>query len=137
MLYDIVMNRCGAGGEVVHNTINILGTDYKVEIHSFQQDTFLKDKNYAGYCSADEKLIVIADFDNEEDFCFFSEKEKDSYEKRTLRHEIIHAFLNESGLIDNALYEGSWAANEEMVDWIALQMPKICKVCEEAGALWD
>ena len=49
----------------------------------------------------------------------------------------MHAFLNESGLIDNAFYDGSWATNEEMVDWIALQMPKIVKACEEVGALWD
>ena len=42
-------------------------------------------------------------------------------EKKNLRHEIVHAFLFESGLAENS----EWAYNEEMVDWIAKQGPKI------------
>ena len=51
------------------------------------------------------------------------------YKKVVIRHELIHAFLFESGL-DAA----SWAMNEEMVDWFALQAPKLMKAFEEAGA---
>ena len=117
--------------------IDVLGTEYKFDIRKIQDDDLLKKHNWAGYCSAEGRAIIIADFDDEENWEFRTEEEKDIYSKRTIRHEIIHAFLNESGLIDNATYEGSWSANEEMVDWIALQLPKICKVCEEVGALWD
>ncbi|MFD1464645.1 hypothetical protein ACFQ4L_00875 [Lapidilactobacillus mulanensis] len=37
------------------------------------------------------------------------------------RHELIHAFLCESGLAENS----DWAQNEEVVDWIARQFPKL------------
>ena len=57
-------------------------------------------------------------------------------EEETLRHEIVHAFLNESGLMDSTFaYDGGWSKNEEMVDWLAIQIPKIHKVFEEAGCL--
>lgn len=46
----------------------------------------------------------------------------------TLRHEIIHAFLFESGLWVNSNSVECWAMNEEMIDWIAIQYPKISKV---------
>lgn len=121
----------------MRKTINVLGTEYSIEIRKMQDDELLKKNNWAGYCSAMSRLIVIADFDDTTEFSFATEAAKDVYTKRTIRHEITHAFLNESGLMDNAMYEGSWATNEEMVDWIALQLPKICKVCEEVGALWD
>lgn len=51
-----------------------------------------------------------------------------------IRHEIIHAFLHESGL-DNCsnLYEAGWATNEEMVDFFAIQLPKIVQACIDAG----
>ena len=52
-------------------------------------------------------------------------------EQKNLRHEIIHAFLFESGLAENS----EWAQNEEMVDWIAKQGPKLIKAWQEAGAL--
>lgn len=53
-----------------------------------------------------------------------------------MAHEILHAFFNESGLIDNAnVFNKSWPKNEEMVDWFAIQSPKIFKVYEELGIL--
>ena len=56
--------------------------------------------------------------------------------QETLRHEIVHAFFNESGLKESSNgCESGWAKNEEMVDWIALQLPKIYKACESVNAL--
>ena len=52
-----------------------------------------------------------------------------------MRHEITHAFLNESGLDANASDTDCWAKNEEMVDWFAIQSPKIYKAFNEVGAL--
>ena len=64
------------------------------------------------------------------------EKAQEIYWKKTLRHEIMHAFLNESGLSDSSnQYGGAWAKNEEMVDWIALQGEKIYNAWKEANAL--
>lgn len=53
------------------------------------------------------------------------------FEKKVLRHEVIHAFLGESGLRNNSY----WAENEEMVDWLAIQAPKIFKTFQELGIL--
>lgn len=50
--------------------------------------------------------------------------------------ESADAFLFESGLSSNThgIY-GAWAENEEMVDWIAIQSPKIFKVFQELEIL--
>ena len=41
--------------------------------------------------------------------------------KKIIRHEVIHAFLQESGLAENS----EFGRNEEMVDWVAMQFPKM------------
>lgn len=116
--------------------VNILGTEYTIETHKVSEDEYLEKNRLAGYCGEDSKLIVIADMSEEKYFSDMNEKEKKSYRKRTLRHEIIHAFLNESGLSDNSnRFDGAWAKNEEMVDWFAIQSSKIFKVFVELGIL--
>ncbi len=76
-----------------------------------------------------------------EEKVFFSdmdEKEQEAYRKRTLRYEIMHAFLNESGLSDSSnQYGGAWAKNEEMVDWFAIQSPKIFLRYIRALIFWE
>lgn len=110
--------------------INILGTEYRVEFRKEDEDTILKDCN--GYCDVTVKLIVVLAEPNKEcdyeDFSFI--------QKKTLRHEIVHAFLTESGLFNNTYnVDAGWAKNEEMVDWFAIQSPKIFKVYSELGLL--
>lgn len=51
--------------------------------------------------------------------------------KKIKRHEIIHDFLFESGLAECS----DWAQNEEMVDWFAIQWPKLQKAFQEAGVV--
>lgn len=115
---------------------NILGTEYRIETHKVSEDEYLEKNRLAGYCGEDSKLIVIADMSEEKYFSDMNEKEKEPYRKRTLRHEIMHAFLNESGLSDNSnRFDSAWAKNEEMVDWFAIQSPKIFKVFVELGIL--
>ena len=115
-------------------TINILGTDYRIEIHKYDEDPSLKNNSWAGYCVSDVPLIVIADMDDKDHFSFDGEEDKDNYTKSCLRHEITHAFLNESGLKDNSNpCSGEWAKNEEIVDWIAIQYPKMKKVFDKLG----
>lgn len=46
-------------------------------------------------------------------------------QRHVLRHELIHAFLFESGMDQSSAAHEAWAVNEEMVDWMAIQMPKI------------
>lgn len=115
--------------------INVLGTEYKIETHKVSEDKYLEENSLAGYCGEESKLIVVADM-SEEKYFDLSEEEQKSYRKKTLRHEIVHAYLNESGLSDSSnRYDGAWAKNEEMVDWFAIQSPKIFKVYKELGIL--
>lgn len=96
----------------------------------------MRENNLAGYCGEDDKLIVIADMSEKEYFTGMTERGKEIYRKRVLRHEIIHAFLNESGLsADASTPTGAWARHEEMVDWIAIQFPKIAAVYQELGIM--
>lgn len=116
--------------------INILGTEYWIETHKVSEDSYLEKNRLAGYCGEESKLIVIADMTEKKYFSDMDEKEQEVYRKRTLRHEIMHAFLNESGLSDSSnQYGGAWAKNEEMVDWFAIQSPKIFKVYSELGLI--
>ena len=55
----------------------------------------------------------------------------DVYMKKTLRHEIVHAFMFESGLGYNWEH-GSIGQEETVVDWIAIQLPKIYAAAEAA-----
>lgn len=116
--------------------LNILGTKYKIETHKISEDETLKHNQRVGYCGEDSKKIVIADMSEKQYFPDMNDDERESYRKNTLRHEIVHAFLNESGLSANAAVpEGGWAKNEEMIDWFAIQSPKIYKAFKKAGCL--
>ena len=52
----------------------------------------------------------------------------EDFKKSVKRHELIHAFLYESGL-DSC----SWAYNEEIVDWLAIQWHKINAAFDQLG----
>ena len=52
----------------------------------------------------------------------------EAYKNKIARHEVLHAFLYESGLSNNSLSADGWAENEEMVDWFAIQFYKIANV---------
>lgn len=118
------------------NSVNVLGTEYSIEVHKVSEDDYLKNNRLAGYCGEESKLIVIADMSEKEYFDGMDAKEQEIYFKKTLRHELIHAFLNESGLSDSASKPMcSWAKHEEMVDWLAIQFPKMKKAFEEVGCL--
>ena len=109
-------------------TVNILGTEYQILVQNKKENPKLEDAN--GLCEHYSKKIILDDFeDAKEDVLCVENLEE--FEKKVLRHEIIHAFLGESGLRASS----EWAENEEMVDFFAIQFPKILKVFEKVGAL--
>lgn len=67
-------------------TINVLGTDIKVQFREKKQDKSLEE---------------------------------------------CDGYFYESGMAHCSSCAENWAANEEMVDWFAIQAPKICKVFRE------
>ena len=105
-------------------TVNVLGTDYIIRESDKVNDTTLETCD--GYCDTSVKTIVIDIFQPSPGAL----EDLDSYRKKVMRHELTHAFLHESGLSGN-----SWAKDEEVVDWIALQFPKLLKVFEQCGAI--
>lgn len=107
--------------------INVLGTEYTVEAKSKQEDKTLEICD--GYCDKTSKRIVVATKEESCELDFF-----EIYQKKVIRHEIIHAFLIESGLHENFKHD-QWGHDETTVDWFAVQFPKLLKAFEEADAL--
>lgn len=105
-------------------TVEVLGTDYSIVQSNKVNDLNLE--NNDGYCDTSIKRIVIDTFNDSPG----SKQNLDEYKKQVIRHELIHAFLFESGL-DGC----SWAKDEEIVEWIACPFPKLLKVFEDCNAL--
>lgn len=116
-------------------TVNVLGTEYTIIVKEYGEDKTFERYNANGYCSGIEKEIVLCDMATYPDWKDETCAARENQMKETLRHEIVHAFLNESGLAANSNETDAWARNEEMVDWFALQGPKIYKAWKEADAL--
>lgn len=100
-------------------TVNILGTEYTIE----QRE--LRDEDIDGFTDNTSKLIVIRsdNVNNVGDFEYL--------QKKQLRHEIVHAFMSESGLQCNWQHIEQFGHDETTVDWFAIQSPKIFKVFQE------
>ena len=114
-------------------TVNILGTEYEIFCLERKDDEHLKD--FDGYCDAVSRFIVVRNFKDADDDAI-NVKDVEALQKKVLRHEIVHAFLYESGLTVNAnVWSGAWTKNEEMIDWFAIQGEKIYKVWQEANCL--
>lgn len=99
--------------------VDILGTTYKISHKNFGSD------DIDGYCDYTNKRIVVRN-DN-----YNSVGNFEQLIKKQLRHEVIHAFLAESGLQANFEHYNRYGHEETMVDWIAIQFPKIYKVYKE------
>ena len=101
---------------------NVLGQDYDILI-----DETLKDRGRDGECLMYEKKIHIKPVhDMLEPEASMSSKVTSWNE--TLRHELIHAFFFESGLVE-------YGGDETLVDFIAQQFPKLQQIFNEAGCL--
>ena len=107
--------------------INILGTYYTIEELSRTEDKILNTCD--GYCDKTSKRIVIVTRPEDCELDNFEE-----YRKKILRHEIIHAFLFGSGLQENFKHD-TWGHDEIMVDWIAIQFPKLLDVFKQLNII--
>lgn len=93
-------------------TINILGTEYS---------------NADGLCKEYDKQIKIRNVGS----MLCDDDPIDTKKRRfneVLRHEIIHAFFSEAGLND-------YSSNEQLVDWLAIQSPKLFRAFKETDCL--
>ena len=108
--------------------VNILGSEWSVKFGN--KETYPNLTNIDGYTDFSIREIVVDDMKALQGQ-IGAKADLGSYQKQVVRHEIIHAFLLESGLDSNSNSADNWATNEEMVDWFAIQSPKIFKVFNE------
>lgn len=106
-------------------TINVLGREWKVLVIKPEEDERLSDCD--GFTDWTALQIVIGDRREESTLEYPL-----GYLFKVLRHEIVHAFMFESGLGEN--WEHSSGQDEMIVDWIAMQIHKIENVCNDAEA---
>lgn len=102
--------------------VNILGTEYKII-----EDESLAKSIADGECRPYEKEIHIRKIDDllsDDD----SIEVKEMRYKEVLMHELWHSLFFESGLED-------YCDNEQLVDFLAKQAPKLFKVFRELEIL--
>lgn len=116
----------------MNKKVSILGTIYEIKYGTCEEYKELNEMD--GYTDTSTHTIIVDDMSLAKGQ-IGCKGDLEEYKKEVVRHELIHAFLNESGLANNSLKCDSWATNEEMVDWFALQFPKIYVVFVEAECL--
>jgi len=90
-------------------TLDVLGTQY---ILTMVSEPYMKDADNLGECDRYKKTIRInKDYFGQEDISILAEF-------KTIRHELIHAFLHEAGL-------DCYSEDEVLVDALATLIPKI------------
>lgn len=97
--------------------VNILGTKYDFSVDDLNNPDLAQND---GICKIYDKGIVIR---NPAYMPGETEETRERRYEHVLRHEIIHAFAEESGV--------SYGDNEDLVDWIAAMIPRINAVYEE------
>ena len=107
--------------------VHILGSEWTIKEQSVSENSLLE--NCDGYCDWTVREIVVERELNG------TLGDMETYIRKVIRHEIVHAFLFESGLFESSYCSDAWAKNEEMVDWIARQGQKIYGAWKEAGVL--
>lgn len=103
--------------------VDVLGSKYEIKYVE------LKDADTDGDCDSTAKLIRVRN-DNTNNVGNFEE-----LQKSVLRHEIIHAFLFESGLGASWHHPIVFGHDETTVDWFAKQHMRIHKAFEEVGCI--
>lgn len=111
--------------------VNILGTEWEIKFGSEKEYPGLLGND--GYADSTTKEIVVDDMESAKSDPG-SKGNLEEYKKSCVRHEIIHAFMEESGLSANFEHK-SIGIEETTVDWFAIQSPKIFKVFAELDLL--
>lgn len=100
--------------------INILGEKYNIRSDNNKNPKLIDANAYVEFYS--KEIVYSNDLFKASD-CRKYDNIKE-FGKKVLRHEAIHAILQESGCT-------YWSENEELVEFLAYQYPKIKKICDE------
>lgn len=101
-----------------------MGTDISIAYKTQDEDAKLYSCD--GYADPTTNSIVVRDYEKCKDPMMMEKPEV--YINKVVRHECIHHFFSQCGL-------DHLSDNEEIVDWIAIQFPKIFKAFSELGCL--
>ena len=104
------------------DNVNILGQSYRIEFLAENKDSKFEDVD--SYIDHTIHLIRVAFLQPDKD----SVQDLATYAKKVMRHEIVHAFLSESGL-DN------YSSDEVLVQWMAAQLPKMFETMKECECI--
>ena len=108
--------------------VSILGTPYTVLFDVPEEEL---PEGADGCMDQSIRVIKIGKFEPSRD----SLKNLNEYKNKVLKHEVIHAFLYESGMWNNSGSCEAWGMDETITDWIAIQFPKILEVFKELDCL--
>ncbi len=111
--------------------VNILGSEWTLKI--VRDDPAFEEAT--GYVNDAARIIMIEAVKMKEGALDFDLQSQYIDQKRTIRHEVLHAYLYESGLAHSSNSAENWAVNEEMVDWFARMSPKIFATYKELKVL--
>ena len=106
--------------------VDVLGIPYSVNITPEADDPKLESMD--GYTDPSIKRIVISDVHRRPDDPE-NVQDQDWFQRTIIRHELIHAFVVESGCQD-ALWH-----SEDMVRWLAYMFPRLVDAFKEAKAM--
>lgn len=104
-------------------TVSILGAEYKILPKKYGEEDTDGETDFScqNIYLREDNVNGIGDFLE--------------LQKNVLRHEIIHAFMYESGLGFNWRHDCYIGHDETVIDWFAIQSPKIFKVYDQLGIL--
>lgn len=103
--------------------LNILGQEY--ELLELSEEEYPKLKTMGADAIAElysKRLVINKDANLEQAHTYDN---LSGYVDKVVRHEIVHAYFHEAGLMD-------YCKDEILVDWLALQIPKMVKTMEQA-----
>jgi len=100
--------------------VDVLGSAYDLFLTTDKEEPRFDKLNCDGFCDSISRRIYVNC--NVNDAALSDPR---LYIFHTIKHELVHAFLYESGLSTDFEHAHRFGHEETMVDWIAIQMPKI------------
>lgn len=104
-----------------NKVVSVLGRDYKI---SFKERWKKEDEDCCALANYEAHEIQICNKMCKEDFWY-------DWFVETIIHELIHCFMEESGLSRQLENRKSWVQNESAVEWFSKQLPKMVKILKE------
>lgn len=114
------MNNSEENTNVTESVVNILGTEYDITFDADDEDLDGETRYYKNQINVRsvENLLSVGDTDEEKKARF----------KEVVRHELIHAFLFESG-------NEEYARDERLVSLLSILSPKIFNLFQNLNIL--